>query len=619
MHLPGKRPHTIANLSAAHLQDACAEARSSEEEGKYEEACAALSEYWLGPGHEPAVEGLPLLEQAPLLLRAGRLTSALGAARKLHGAQEAAKDLLSRAARIFDTEGDRDGLAEARTALALTYWREGSSNEAAALLDDVITQAQLLEPRAAIDAYLVRATVARTAGRYIDAAEYLSAAAPLLDCEPSPYVKGSFHSGRAVTQFYLAVATGLTEFLGRAESEYLAASFHFSEAGHDRYQIGTENNLALIYLMLGNLSAAHERLDAALHLLRAGHCPGYEAQVAETRARVHAAAAQWRESETEADTAVVALSTGDESALLSEALVTRGVARARLGKRAHARTDFDLAAQVASRVGDAAGAGRAHLALLEELLPQLKLVEAQAAYDEAECRLAGVQDASVATRLRAAAGKLLRATRERLLAGDSYSWEGFSLAACERDFRRLWIERAMHDANGVVSGAARLLGLAGHQTLFEMMKEYPSLRALQKNVQRRSVFGTSRNWAKRAARVAAPTTAACCKSTHKFFLRLALADDDNSLARLGPRGGDTLVAYSENIPEEGDLVVACAGGHRRYAFYWSRPGHSFRLTSDAAGKDLLKWEATEHQIEIYGPVLGYIRRGTRKITPLRNN
>src|SRR5215207_5622261 len=59
--------------------------------GDYEGAVQALEEFWRGAGAHPSAEGLGADAAAELLVQSGRLTSALGGARRIEGAQEAAK------------------------------------------------------------------------------------------------------------------------------------------------------------------------------------------------------------------------------------------------------------------------------------------------------------------------------------------------------------------------------------------------------------------------------------------------------------------------------------------------------------------------------------------------
>ena len=607
-----------ALAAAGEIMAACRAARELEDAGLYREAAGVLADYWAGPGHEPR-HVIGVAERAHLYLRAGSLTGWLGKVHGVAGYQERAKDLLGSAAALFAEAGDFEGAAEATVAMSVAYWREGAYREALALLDSVIENRDAGGRLVRLNALLAKAMVERSAGRYNDAAEVLRAVEPLLTPDDSPRTHCAFHNGRASTYHHLALATGLGDMLERAEHEYVATSY-YAELVDNKYYLGVvENNLGLVYLRQGKFGAAHDHAEKSIGLFEEAGNGRAAATPYDTRARVFIAEGNYPAAEQYAEEAVRRLVEGDESALLAEALVTRGVARARIGLATHARADLLMAAEVASHVGDVAGAGRAHLALLEELLPQLSVAEAQAVYDEADRKLAGVQDASVTSRLRAAASAVLRAVRGQA-AADSYSWDGFSLDIAVRDFKGKWIERAMRDANGIVSRAARLLGLAAHQTLFEMLKnDYPELRnSLQTRHRRRSLVGKGkrgRGRAKRVTRVAA-APAACRKATHQFFLRLALPEGDGALSQLGPRGGDTLVAYSGGKPEAGGLVVARAGGRSQYGYYWPCP-NGFRLTRDAAGMEPLEWAPRGQDAEVYGQVVGYIRGGSRVITPFR--
>ncbi len=79
----------------------------------------------------PNVEGLSESTAAEVLLQAGALSGWLG---KVKGAQEAAKDLISESAAIFEGLGESNRAAAARSDLALCYWREGAYDDARAIL-----------------------------------------------------------------------------------------------------------------------------------------------------------------------------------------------------------------------------------------------------------------------------------------------------------------------------------------------------------------------------------------------------------------------------------------------------------------------------------------------------
>src|ERR1051325_8467972 len=111
------------------------EAARLEAAGEYSRACELLRYRWAGPGAEPRLEGLPETEQATLLLRAGSLTGWLGSQLQMHGAQETAKNLLSKAIRLLEESDDQYGVAEAEKCMAICYWREGAFDESRVLLN----------------------------------------------------------------------------------------------------------------------------------------------------------------------------------------------------------------------------------------------------------------------------------------------------------------------------------------------------------------------------------------------------------------------------------------------------------------------------------------------------
>ena len=86
-------------------QTICAQAKQLEEAGEFQAAREALGEFWQRIGDRPKVDGLNAQGQAEVLLRTGALSGWIGSAQQVDGAQEIAKDLISEAARIFETCG----------------------------------------------------------------------------------------------------------------------------------------------------------------------------------------------------------------------------------------------------------------------------------------------------------------------------------------------------------------------------------------------------------------------------------------------------------------------------------------------------------------------------------
>ena len=115
---------------AENIIPLCELAKNLAEAGDFENACETLQPFWAGLLHRPDTAGLPQDAEAELLLRTGTLTGWLGSAKQIAGAQEAAKDLISESASIFETLGNTEKIAEARVDLAICYWREGALDEA---------------------------------------------------------------------------------------------------------------------------------------------------------------------------------------------------------------------------------------------------------------------------------------------------------------------------------------------------------------------------------------------------------------------------------------------------------------------------------------------------------
>lgn len=79
--------------------------------GQYEAAREALGDLWRGAGQRPNVEGLAERTAAEVLLQAGVLSGWLG---KVKGAQEGAKDLISKSAALFEKLGEAKRAVDAR-------------------------------------------------------------------------------------------------------------------------------------------------------------------------------------------------------------------------------------------------------------------------------------------------------------------------------------------------------------------------------------------------------------------------------------------------------------------------------------------------------------------------
>jgi tetratricopeptide (TPR) repeat protein len=263
---------------------------------------------WRDEGERPNLEGLGESTAAEVLLQAGALSGWLG---KVKGAQEAAKDLISESAAIFERLGESNRAAAARSDLALCYWREGAYDEARAILESA---SALIKEDATLKAktLLRLADVETFAGRYSDALRLLTDAAPLFDEGASYSLRGSFHNELALVLRRLGTAEQRRDYLDRAIIEYTAAAYHFELARHERYVARIENNLAFLLYKLGRYADAHEHLDRAQMSFTRLRDSGSLAQVDETRARVLLAEGKYREADRTLAGVLKTLERGDE-------------------------------------------------------------------------------------------------------------------------------------------------------------------------------------------------------------------------------------------------------------------------------------------------------------------
>src|SRR5438034_7909516 len=377
----------------------CDLAKQLEKAGEYEAACEALDEFWPNRNGPLNLNDLDKATRAEVLLRIGALSGWLGSTDQAAGSQETAKNLITQSIDLFQQLGLAERVAEARGDLALSYWRDGSFDEARITLVDALDS--LREKDSDLRALLlIRAGIIEERTQQLhEAMRFYNEAAPLLDRSEDHSLKGSFHNEYGLVFNRLAIPERREDYMDRALMEYTAASFHFELAGHIRYLARVENNLGYLFFTIGKYDEAHKHLDRARHLFFAQNDVGAVAQVDDTRARTLLAEGSVAEAERVARNAVRTLEKADEQAVLAEALTTHGVAHARLGDYPSAKRLLERAIEVAETAGDAEGAGRAKLSIIEELSGQTPAPQLVSIYQSAAELLRQSQDPTTNKRL----------------------------------------------------------------------------------------------------------------------------------------------------------------------------------------------------------------------------
>jgi CheY-like chemotaxis protein len=470
MHLANEMLRQIADPTLNPNEQArvrCRLAKQLEELGNYEGAREALGELWQRVGEHPSVEGLDRLTAGEVLSRAGALTGWIGSVNQIEGAQEAAKNLISESLRIFEELRNEEKVAETQIEIALCYWREGAFGEARLILYEILSQLTNADSEVRAIALLRSAIVERSANRLNDALQIYMKAAPIFEGCSNHVIKAKFHNEFASVVNLLAASEHREDYVDRALIEYTAASFHFEQAGHTRYQAGVENNLGFLFSTIGKFTEAHDHLDHAQALFTTLKDSVHLAQVDDTRAKVLLAEGRAAEAEKFARSAVRVLEWGGEQSLLAESLTTHGTVLARLGRHEQACVSLWRAVEVAERAGDVESAGQAALSLIEESGEHLPAEELVEAYEHAAELLSRSQNVATLKRLAACGRRVLFLAHGLPAPAD---WEGFSFKDAVRRYESHLISRALRDAGGLVSRAAHLLGFKHHHSLTSLLK-----------------------------------------------------------------------------------------------------------------------------------------------------
>lgn len=442
----------------------CSAAADFIHRGQYEAACDVLGELWQGVGQRPEVKGLKKPAAAEVLLQCGALSSGIGHARNIRGAQHEAKNLISEAQRLFEEKWLPVKVAEAQSELSICYWRMGAFDDARVMLDKAATVVgdKNNEVRARI--LIRRALVEIWACRYHDALIVLKKAEEFFMKLPDP-IKGRWHTQMGLVLRRLGSAEGRTDYIDRAIIEYIAAIYHYEQSQNDRYCALTLNNLAFLLYRVGKSQEAHEHLDRAGAIFSKLHDPGNLAQVNETRARVLMSEHRYEEAKNVIASSVQVFEEGGDQACLADALTIQATVLARLHDYERSLVLFRRAIEIAANAGAPGYAGHAALSMIEEHgESRLTEYEIYAAYRSADEYLKDTQDTEDIARLRACAQIVIR----RLI-GTQLLEKDFLLPKALHSYEARFIETALSRSGGKISQAAKMLGLS-HQALSSILK-----------------------------------------------------------------------------------------------------------------------------------------------------
>lgn len=442
--------------------------------------------YWSRIGEHPNTCGLDLPSRAEVLLCVGILTSWMGSRNQVFEAQEIAKNLLTQSITFFEEVRDPIKVAVAQSEIAYCYWREGAVNEAQSWLEDALKKLTF-KGAARARALLKLSTVEWTSGRFREALEVLEQDEPLFRTITNPTIKGGYHSELAIIHRNLATTENKREYFQRAVKEYKQAEKEFRLAHNQIYRADVINNVGFLQVKLGRYKEAHKYLNEARRLTVKFKDKGRTAQIDESRAQILIAEGKLVEAERITRRAVPVLRKSGRFCLVAEALVTQGMALARLGRGDYARFIFQQAIQIAHQVNALNTAGLAALTLLEEvqdLAPEI----VQAAYRQAREWLANSQSPDTKLRLADVTDKVVASIHTELKAEDAteilLTGPGGLQAQLDK-YEGVIIKRALVQADGKVTLAASLLELRYQSLAYKIEHQHPELLNYRTPVRRR--------------------------------------------------------------------------------------------------------------------------------------
>ncbi len=470
----------------------CQTALNLKDRGDYEGAGAAISSLWSGIGEQADIEGLHDSVAAEVLLCVGILTRWIGSRNQIKESQGIARDLISQSITFYESAGDLKKVGAAQAELAYCYWREGALDEARIMFDEALAKLTI-EGNTRANALLGLAVVEWSASRFSESLRLLTENAPLFKKIPNHAIKGAYHSQLAMVLQELAPQEKPVDYFKRVVREYEEADRYFKLAHNIVFRADVKNNLGFLLYKLSRLKESHRYLQQARRLRSSVRDKVGVAQIDDTRAQVFIAEKKYKQAETAARNAVRILEKSGHQCLLADALITQGIALARLKRSEPAQFIFQKAIEVAHQVGALNKAGLAALTMIEEL-DDLPAETIYVAYDRASEWLAKSQSQDLLLRLNAAGRKVVAKSRTELTVEQTAPEDHIEAlfnkpVELQREvmkFEGRVIRRALAKANGSLTRAAASLSMSYQALAYILESRQKHLLKERTPIRRRS-------------------------------------------------------------------------------------------------------------------------------------
>jgi tetratricopeptide (TPR) repeat protein len=448
---------------------------------------------WKCIGDRPETNDLHASVSAEVLLCVGILTGWIGSKEGIEEAQEIAKNLISESITFYESVGDTRQVAAARAELAYCYWRQGAFDEARIIFNASL-QKLTAQGNTRARALLRLAILEWSDSRSNEALTILTENAVLFNKISNHAIKGAYHSQLALVLRTIAISENDRDHVKSVLKEYEEADRHFKLAQNVVFRADVKNNLGFLLYKLSRFQKAHEYLEQARRLRTSVRDKVGIAQIDDTRAQVFLAQKKFKEAEAVARNAVRVLERSGHQCLLTDALITYGIALARLKRADSAQFNFQRAIEIAHQVGALNKAGIAALTLIEEVdgLPPDTLF---AAYYQASEWLAKSQSQDLLSRLNAAARKVCGVLYGAAKGEDTGVEEDAVAALLNKPcvlqtevlkFEASVIRQALAKANGSLTRAAAMLSMSYQALAYILESRHTELLKERSPIRRRS-------------------------------------------------------------------------------------------------------------------------------------
>jgi tetratricopeptide (TPR) repeat protein len=465
----------------------CQTALELKDKGDYVAAQEVMRPLWKRVGERPDTAGLHPSVAAEVLFCAGILKGWIGSKNEVKEANDTARDLLTESITYYESAGDVTKVAAARAELAYCYWRAGALDEARIMFSEAL-QKLTTEGNTRANALFGLSVVEWSAARYSEALRILADNAPLFKKITNHTIKGVYHMQLAMVLRNLATPKNKVAQLRRVLDEYEEADRHFKLARNAVFRAHVKNNIGNVLGELSHFKEAHQYLDQARRLTVSVRDKVKTAQVDESRAQLFIAERRFAEAESAARNAARTFEKSGHQCFLAEALITHGIALARLKQTEGAQFTFQKAIEVAHQAGALNKAGLAALTLIEEI-DDLSPEILSGAYEQAGDWLADCQSQDLLLRFKAVGKKPALELRSESKAKGSTELlfnKGWCLPEEVLRFERGLISQALAKVNGSVTYAAKLLGVSYQRLAYILETRHKDLLKERTPIRRRS-------------------------------------------------------------------------------------------------------------------------------------